>query len=156
MTRKPDIQYIEHFFVPGAEAPKVQPKRGEKREQSVVRQPAKPKVRVLVDPVALVGMVVAVTMLILMAVGIFRFSSASQARQEMAAYLNDLQDENLMLKYDYHTGYDLARVEEQAKALGMIPVSEAKTVAVSIVVPEHEPEPSLWENICWFVNGLFA
>ncbi len=156
MTRKPDIQYIEQFFVPGAAAPQVQPRWGEKRQSTPVRQPAQPKVRVLVDPVALVGVVVAVTMLILMAVGIFQYNAANQARQEMAVYLTELQDENLILNHNYRTGYDLEWVEEQALALGMIPVSEARTVTVSIEVPQREPEPTVWENILWFINGLFA
>ena len=157
MVQKPDIQYIESFFVPGAEAPQVQPRWGAKPAPAPKSQPqARPKVRVLVDPVALVGMVVAAVMLVLMIVGIFQFNAASQERQEMSAYLTKLQDANLTKKHTYHSGYDLAWIEEQALALGMIPVEEAATVSVRITVPQPEPEPTLWENICWFFEGLFA
>lgn len=157
MAQKPDIQYIESFFVPGAEAPQVQPRWGQKPAAAPKPQAKpQPKIRILVDPVALAGMVVAAVMLVLMIVGIFQFNAASQERQEMAAYLTRLQDENLNKKHEYHTGYDLAWIEEQALALGMIPIEEATTISVKITVPQPEPEPTLWDNIVWFFKGLFA
>ncbi len=156
MTRKPDIQYIEEFFVPGSEAPQVQPKWTERAARKLQGKPSQPKIRILVDPVALTGMVVAVTMLILMVVGIAQFNQATQQRQEMEAYMTELQDTNLKLKHEYHTGYDLAWVEEQALALGMIPMAEARTVSMTVTVPQPEHEPTLWENILWFFEGLFA
>ncbi len=156
MVRKPEIQYVEDFFVPGSAAPQVQPRRGAKAAPGRRTAPQKPVKRIQLDPVALVGVVVAVSMLILMVVGIFQFNAASQERQQMELYLTHLQDRNMELKYQYHTSYDLAWVEDQARALGMIPAAEAHTVFIQMDIPQPEPEPTLWENICWFVKGLFA
>jgi len=157
VIQKPDIQYIESFFVPGAEAPQPQPRWGAKPAASPVPQPKQePKIRILVDPVATIGLVVTAVMLVLMIVGIFQFTAASQERDEMAAYLIQLQDENLTKRHDYHTKRDLDWIREQALALGMIPIEEATTISVKITVPQPEPEPTLWENILWFFEGLFA
>ena len=157
MIQKPDIQYIESFFVPGTEAPQPQPRWGAKPAATPVAQPKpQPKVRILVDPVALIGLVVTAVMLVLMIVGIFQFTAASQERDQMAAYLTRLQDENLTKRHEYHTKCDLEWIEEQALALGMIPIEEATTISVKITVPQPEPEPTVWENILWFLEGLFA
>ena len=48
------------------------------------------------------------------------------------------------------------RIYEKAIALGMIPMEEAEVVAISPVIPEAEPEAPWWENISWFMKGLFA
>ena len=157
MVQKPDIQYIESFFVPGAEAPQIN--RWKDPGVSVWTKPQprqKPKVRILVDPVALIGMVVAVVMLVLMIVGIFQFNAACNEREAMSSYLTQLQDANLNKKHIYHTGIDLAWIEEQALALGMIPIEEATHISVKIDVPQPEPEPTIWENVLWFLEGLFA
>ena len=157
MVQKPDIQYIESFFVPGAEAPQINRWTDPQTASWANPQPKQqPKIRILVDPVALVGMVVAGVMLVLMIVGIFQFNAASNARDEMSAYLTQLQDANLSKKHIYHTGTDLAWIEEQALALGMIPIEEATHITVKIQVPQPEPEPTVWENILWFLEGLFA
>jgi hypothetical protein len=67
MAYKPEIQYIEQFFIPGSEAPQLQPKRGGKSAWRPQTQQEK-KIKIMIDPVALFGLVVAVTMLVLMAV----------------------------------------------------------------------------------------
>ena len=52
--------------------------------------------------------------------------------------------------------YNLDDIREKALALGMIPVEEAQVITISPVIPQPEPEPSWWENISWFMKGLFA
>ena len=69
MLRKPDIQYIESFFVPGAAAPQIRTHEDPRILPKTV-QPPKPRLRILVDPVALCALVVAVAMVVLMLVGI--------------------------------------------------------------------------------------
>ena len=36
----------------------------------------------------------------------------------------------------------------------MIPISEAETVDVHVTVPVMQKEPTWWEEIVWFVDGL--
>lgn len=155
MAYKPEIQYIEQFFIPGSEAPQLQPNRG----VNPVRKPRvqqEKKIHILIDPVALFGLLVAATMLVLMAVGVYQYNAASRRNEAVDEYLLQLKDTNITREYQYRTQLDLEKVAEQAKALGMIPVSEAKTITVHVEVPQTEPEPTWWENVIWFLEGLFA
>jgi len=155
MAYKPEIQYIEQFFIPGSEAPQLQPKWGEKT-QARPRLRQEKKIRILVDPVALAGILVAVVMLALMAVGVYQFNAATQEHEQMQAYLLELQDTNITREYEYYTKVDLDKIEEQARALGMIPLEEARSITVHVEVPQPQPEPTWWENVLWFLEGLFA
>ena len=67
-----------------------------------------------------------------------------------------LQNINVEKQQDYHKMYNLDDIREKALALGMIPVEEAQVITISPVIPQPEPEPSWWENISWFMKGLFA
>ena len=53
-------------------------------------------------------------------------------------------------------GYDLDDIRTKALAIGMIPIEQAETIPISAELPQKEPEPSLWEEIVWFFEGLFA
>lgn len=157
MANKPDIQYISRYFVPGSDAPEIAPKRERPTPKTTLpRVWRRQKVRIYMDPVALASVVVAVAILITMVISIVQFSQSWTEYRQMESYLTTLRDENVTLEHTYRTGYDLQTVEEQALALGMVPVSEVKTITVQVAVPAAEPEPTLWENILWFFKGLFA
>ena len=155
MVRKPDIQYIESFFVPGAAAPQIRTHEDKKVLPKTV-QPQKPKLRILVDPVALCALVVAVAMVVLMLVGIFQFKAACDEREQVRNYLTQLQNENAQLNHTYYANVDLENIRNQALALGMIPIEEAQVIHISVELPEPEPEPSFWDDVVWFFSGLFA
>lgn len=155
MLRKPDIQYIESFFVPGAAAPQIRTHEDPKTLPKTV-QPPKPKLRILVDPVALCALVVAVAMVVLMLVGIFQFKAACDEREQVRDYLQFLQGQNALLNHKYYSNLDLTTVQSQALALGMIPIDEAQVIHISVELPEIEPEPSFWDEVVWFFSGLFA
>lgn len=155
MANKPEIQYVEQFFIPGSEAPQLQPQRGGQPARKPRVQQEK-KIRILVDPVAMLGLVVAVTMLVLMAVGVYQYNAASQRNEAVNDYLLQLKDTNITREYQYRTKLDLTKIAEQAKALGMIPASEAQTITVHVEVPQPEPEPTWWDDLVWFLEGLFA
>ena len=38
----------------------------------------------------------------------------------------------------------------------MIPREEAKNATVWVSVPVSPPEPTLWDDIVWFLRGLFG
>lgn len=155
MANKPEIQYVEQFFIPGSEAPQLQPQRGGQPARKPRVQQEK-KIRILVDPVAMLGLVVAVTMLVLMAVGVYQYNAASQRNEAVNDYLLQLKDTNITREYQYRTKLDLNKIAEQAKALGMIPASEAQTITVHVEVPQPEPENTWWDDLVWFLEGLFA
>ena len=74
MAKKPEIQYVGQFYVYGSEAQVVAPKK-----KAQFRLP-KPKLelekieKIYVDPVALLGLAVAVVMLVCMVVGACQIS----------------------------------------------------------------------------------
>ena len=159
MARKPDIQYVGQFYTHGSEArqPALKPqlKPAALKAPKFLRQE---KVEVQVDPVALASTVVAVAMLILMVVSCFQYVGAVRAYEEMESYVVELQDTNARLNHDYYTSehFDLEYVEKTALALGMVPAEQVQTVQIQVAVPQPEAEPTFWDDVRWFVEGLFA
>ena len=154
MIYKHDIQYITDFYTPGSEAVKVAPK--EQPKKAAPKIIPREQIKVYVDPVALASVVVAAVLLVLMAVSMLRFVDVCEQHELMESKLIQIQDENALKYHEYRSGYDLDEIREQALALGMIPASEAQTFTVSVTIPEPEPEPTWWENVVWFLEGLFA
>lgn len=157
MAEKPDIQYISRYFVPGSDAPQVAPKPERKQTKTTLPKTLPQKqIRVYVDPVALCSVIVAVAILILMAVSVVQFSNACENYQSMESYLTTLRDQNVTLAHTYNTNLDLTAIEEQARALGMVPASQVQTIRVQVTIPVAEPEPTFWDDFIWFLEGLFA
>ena len=157
MARKPDIQYIGEFYTYGSEARKVELQPTPKKENRNLPKPVQQKkVTIYVDPVALVGIVVAVAMVILMAVSMMQYMDATEAHVAMEDYVRDLRDVNIKLTHDYRTQMDLQYVEDTARAIGMVPASEVEVMTVNVTVPQPEPERTVWDDIQWFLDGLFA
>ncbi len=159
MARKPDIQYVGQFYVPGSEARQLELKPQQKpsgfKAPKFLRQE---KVEILVDPVALASIVVAVVMLVLMVASIFQYVSAVQAYESMQEYIVELRDDNARLNHDYRTSgdYDLEYVEKTALALGYMPADQAEHIRVNVELPQTEAEPTVWDDIRWFFRSLFA
>ncbi len=157
MVRKPDIQYVHQFYVHGSEARVIELKPRRRVIKTILPKVAPDKsIRIGVDPIALCGIVVAVAMLVLMLVGTVQYVQARNDYQAMANQVIELQNENVRLRQQYRSSYDLDAVAHMANSLGMIPVSEAQVMYINPVVPVREAEPTVWENIRWFMEGLFA
>lgn len=156
-ARKPDIQYIDQFYVHGSEA-RVLELKPKKRRIKTVLPIARPeeKIEVRIDPVATCAIVVCVVMLILMAVGVHQYLQVLKLNQAMEHYVIELQNENVELREEYKAGYDPDDIRTKAAALGMIPLRNAQVVTINPVIPEPEPEPTLWDDVVWFFSGLFA
>lgn len=155
MERKPDIQYIGQFYIHGSEARELA--RQEQARRAKTRLPLsrlQNVQKVYVDPVAVIGIVVAVVMLVVMAIGAIQIYKAWDEYQIMTEYLSDLKRENTALEHSYRSGYDLEDIREKAITLGMVPVEEAQTIQVRVTVPEIEAEPTWWEDFVWFLEGL--
>ena len=157
MARKPDIQYIHQFYVPGSEAKKVELNPAHKKAKTklpkFLRQE---KVKIYVDPVALCGLVVAVAMVILMAVRTCQYAAAVQEFENMEQQVISLRDERVSKHHTYRSSYNLEEIKETALAIGMVPVSEVETITIHPQVPQPESEPTFWDNFIWVLEGLFA
>ena len=157
MNQKPKIQYIGQFYVHGSEAKQVQlqeERRQAKTKLPLVRIQAIEKI--YVDPVALVGIAVAVVMLVTMVLGAVQLKRDWDQYERTAAYVSDLKRENARLNHAYRLSYDLEDIQSKALAMGMVPRSELQTMTVTVTVPQPEPEPTRIEEIKLFLEGLFA
>ena len=157
MVQKPDIQYVTQFYSYGSEA-KVLELKPEKKKKKFTLPKVTPqqKINIYVDPVAWAAIAVALVMVVLMAVSVNSYLNACTEYEAMTNYVIGLQNTNVEKQQEYVKMYDLADVEEKALALGMIPMEEVEVFTFTPVYPEPEAEPGRWENITWFLKGLFA
>ncbi len=156
MAMQPDIQYVS-FYMDGTAAKKL-----ERKPQPKVQAP-KPRYRkakrkvVALEPVALLGILVAVVMLVSMISGVTEYQQCIQKQQQMQQYIERLQQENLQLQETYEAGYDLENIREIALAVGMVPAESVENITIDVQVPEQEErEMSFWEAATTFLAGLFA
>ena len=157
MVQKPDIQYVTQFYSYGSEA-KVPELKPVKKKQKTALPLAKPdqKIRIAVDYVALAGIMIAIAMVIVMAFSVRGYLETCDEYRTMTKRVIALQNINVEKQQEYKALYDLDDIREKALALGMIPMEDAEVITISPVIPEPEPETPWWENISWFMKGLFA
>ena len=129
MTGRAEIQYIR-FNVDGNAARKITVVPPVEFAPIPVRKHRRK--RIYVDPVAIMGMVVAVAMFISMGVGLLQYRNDQESLAQMENYVLALQAENNRLEKAYEDSYNLAEVERTALALGMIPRDQAQTVSLSM------------------------
>ena len=157
MPRKPEIQYIGQFYVHGSEAKKVEVQQIPKKAKAQLpKQQVQQVKQVCIDPVAICGMAVAVILAVVMIFGAAQVGHAWDEYEVMAGYASDLRYENIRLERQYHSKYDLEEIRIAAENLGMIPVEEAQVMSLTVTMPVAQPEPTVWEDITWFLKGLFA
>ena len=156
MVQKPKIQYIGQFYVHGSEAQVLAPKKEQRKAKTKLPLARLEKIeKVYVDPVALVGILVAVVMLVTMVVGALQIRTCWDEYEVMSDYLSDVKRENAQLTHTYRSGYNLEEIRIKALAIGMVPEDEVETMTVTVTLPEPEPETTLWDDIVWFMEGLF-
>ena len=157
MERKPDIQYVHQFYIHGSEAQVIELKPVKRQWKTKLPQAVPQKViQVRLDILSMCAIVVAVTMLVCMIVGMAQLKNWYQANQQMEQYVINLQNENIKLEQDYRNSYDLEDIREKALAIGLVPLDQVQTVAIQVVVPQPEPEPTFWESVEMFFEELFA
>lgn len=152
---KHNVQYVQ-YYTDGSAARKLE-LTVPQRKTAVLPKPRKMKrLKIFVDPVAILGVVVAVCMLVVLAVGIVQLQDARSDMRLMERYVSQLTQENEKLAMDYANSYDLRDVEQMAQTMGLIPSAQAQHTQIQITLPEAEVEPTIWENIGTFLTGLFA
>ncbi len=155
MAQRVDIQYVK-FYTRGSAAKRVMPAIP-LHTGALPRVKKRKRVCVYVDPVATLGIVVAVCMLIMMAVGVSRLQAEQQKTAAIVAYVEQLQQENASLRAQYAQECDLEAIEKTALALGMIPMEEADHISIQVELPaQQEQVLSIWQRIGTFLTGLFA
>lgn len=156
MAQRVDVQYI-HFYTQGSAAKRILP--AAKPQTGVLPKMKKKKIqRIYLDPFAALGTVVALCMLVMMVVGISQLRSERQKTADMAAYVEQLQQQNTALQEQYDSQCDMEAVEKTALALGMIPREQAAHTSIQVELPpaQNDMQVSLWQRIGTFLTGLFA
>ena len=152
---KHNVEYVQ-YYTEGSAARKLE-LTVPQRKTAVLPKPRKIKrLKVYVDPVAILGVVVAFCMLIVLAVGIVQLQDARSDMNRMELYVSQLNRENQQLTEEYANSYDIRDVEKMAQTLGMVPSSQVQHTQIQIAVPEVVAEPTVWENIGTFLTSLFA
>ena len=154
MERKPEIQYVGQFYVYGSEARQLEEKKRRQAKTSLPMARLEKLEKLYVDPVALLGIAVAIFMVVAMVMQQLRKDWA--VYNGMSEYVSQLNRENAELSARYRESFDLEDIQRKAVGIGMIPKEEAQTMTVRVRVPEPEAKPTMWEDIVWFWNGLFA
>lgn len=156
MNQKPKIQYIGQFYVYGSEARALeQQKKQNKTKLPLAKLEAIEKI--YIDPVAMVGIAVAVMMLVVMVLGAIQLHNDWMAYQQMEYYVTSLRAENASLTLNYRSKYDLADIEMKALAMGMVPKSEVESRSLTVTVPEVQDTALTWDQkVVRFWNELWA
>ena len=158
MANNQEARYIR-YYTEGTIAYQIQPRQPE-RKKSAPPKARKQTVRVItVDPVAIGAIVLCVVMLVLMLNAVSVLKAEQAKLQVMTDYLYELEGQNTLLNEQYRQQVDLEAVEKRALALGMIPVEEARHITIQLPEVQEqtvEKEPTLWERVCTYFDGLFA
>ena len=91
--------------------------------------------KIYLDPVALLGTVVAVAMLIAMLVGLSALKSEQAKTATMVEYVESLRVENEALRTQYAEKCNLEEIREDALALGMVPKEEVPHTLIEVDLP---------------------
>ncbi len=158
MVQKPKIQYIGQFYVHGSEAKQLELEQQKQQRKAKTKLPLAQLERIekiYIDPVAVIGIAVAVVMLITMVVGAVQIRDDWRAYEEISDYVTTLQTKNAELTHNYRKSYNLDDIEMKALALGMVPKKDLEVVTVTIDHPVPEPELTLEDEILRFWYGLW-
>lgn len=157
MAQKLRIEYVQ-FYTDGSSAKKldVAAPVKEKEPAFLPKTFVQKRKRIYVDPVAIVGVVVAVCMFFTLAIGMIQLRSAQQDRYNMEQYVIHLQKIHTEREEDYAASYNLEEIEKTALALGMVPLSEVSHAPIDMTEPVVQVEPTIWETVGTFLTGLFA
>ena len=157
MSQKPKIQYVGQFYIHGSEARQLEQEAKRKQAKSKLPLERLRSVReISLDPVAIGGILVSLMLLAVMIVGALQLKTDWANYRVMDSYVSRLSSQNAKLTEEYRSQYDLDDIRSKAQALGMVPRDELQTRSVYVTVPQPEPEPTWWENLQWFLEGLFA
>ena len=156
MVKKPEIQYIDKFYVYGSEA-RVLELKTKRRARTILPLSAPDNtIKIGVDPIAICGIVVAIALLVALIIGSLQYVQVYRQYRAMMDHVVTQQNLNVELRENYRNGLDLVAIRDRALALGMIPAEQAPTITIRAELPQREPEMTFWEDFVWLCKGLFA
>ena len=155
MANYTEVRYI-NAYVSGSAAPMMASKAQKKQSATMPKFRPKRRVVIAVDPVAVLGIVVAFVMAVMLMVGFLTLNRINEEAIVMEQYVAALQEENISLQNTYDNGYDLDQVRQIAQAMGMVSIDQVPHISLDVTVPVQEAEPTPWEAFLTFLTGLFA
>ena len=157
MAQKPEIQYVGQFYVHGSEAKVLAQKNEQKKARTELPLHRFERVRkVHVDLLAVASLAMALVLMVSIVTGTLALQASWQELETAQQYVYELEKANRVLQTQYRAGYDLEEVRSAALALGMIPVEEAEVMPLHVTIPVQEAEPTVLDELIWFLTGLFA
>lgn len=157
MSHKPKIQYVGQFYVYGSEARALELQEQKKKAKTRLPKARLEKIEnIYVDPVAMVGIAVALVMLVVMVFGAVQLQEDWVEYERMAGYVTNLKTQNAELTHTYRSGYSLDDIEIKALAMGMIPKSQLEATPVTVTLPEVKPVMTWDQKVVRFWNELWA
>ena len=154
MAFKPEIQYVERFYVYGSEAP-AEKQAEQQKNQKTPKLPKLEVHKIYVDLGALIWTAAAIVLLAAMVFSGLRLNRMWQEKELMQSYVANLQLNHSTLQHNYRTSYNLEEVEKQARELGLVPEDQVETRYIRVSVPEPEDDWTFLGNVKWFFEGLF-
>ena len=155
MAQRRPIEYVQ-FYTVGTAAKKVEVAKPKLAEPVFLPPITHKRKKVYVDPVPVIGMLVAVCMLFTMLIGVNHLRQVRQDTEAMEQYVLHLQQVNDEKQELYHNSYSLEEIEKTAIALGMVPADQVLHQIIDVSEPPAQEEPSLFDSVGTFLSGLFA
>ena len=154
MAGKPEIQYVERFYVYGSEVAVQKPQ--EQKTFETARKPEKEQIhKIYVDLGAVIWTAAAIVLMVSMVLSGLHLNKMWQEKELMQSYVYNLQKNNSTLQHNYRISYNLEEIEKQAAELGLVPEDQVETRYIRVTVPPHEEKWTFAENVRWFFEGLF-
>ena len=98
MVKKPEIQYIDKFYVHGSEARVLELKPKRRIIKTILPLSAPDKtIKIGIDPVAICGIVVAVALLVALVLGTVQYVQVCRDYRAMMDYVVSVQNKNVEL-----------------------------------------------------------
>lgn len=154
MAKNMSNRYIQ-FYTPGSTAVKVQI-QDENKWAPLPEPKPQPKITIPVDPVALIGFVVAVCMLVMLSIGIHQLNESRREVADMERYVAQLTSENQELTATYKDSYNPEAIRQKALDLGMVPVEEIPVKHIYVTVPLRQEPVTEQNTFLTFLTDLFA
>ena len=155
MTQRRPIEYVQ-FYTVGTAAKKMEVAKPKLAEPVFLPPVAVKRKKVYVDPVPVLGMLVAICMLFTMLIGVQHLRQVRQDTEAMEQYVLHLQQINDEKQEIYHSSYSLEEIEKTAIALGMVPADQVLHQIIDVSEPPIQEEPSFLDSVGTFLSGLFA
>ncbi len=156
MALRADVRYVQ-YSVDGTAARKMQRQPVQENTTPVYKRRKVERRVIVVDPVALAGIVLSVVVLIAMTLGLVQYHQNVRLSRQMSEYVQQLEQENAQLEQIYKDGYDLDEIWDIAMDAGMVPEENMAQVTVSVEEPAQEQtNMSFWDTVTTFLAGIFA